>query len=104
MPLTVKQIYTSSGECGKEEPGNSQRPFDVVVHMDNGEQYVASFFTYRNIEEIRKENQRTGACLNGLYFWSKNMVLVEDCNPKTVRIIVEGLLEDGEFGVVFERV
>jgi hypothetical protein len=76
----------------------------VVVCLTNGAQYVASFVTYDHIEKIRRENRRSGACLNGAYFWSKNMVLVEDGRAETVRRIVEYLVEEGEFLEAFRRV
>ena len=41
---------------------------DVVVTFDDGAVHVATFFTYKNIENLRRKNAETGECLGGKYF------------------------------------
>lgn len=41
---------------------------DVIFELNDGSKWVATFFTYQNIETLRKKNQLSGECLNGIYF------------------------------------
>ncbi len=38
---------------------------DVIVTIENGEKWVASFFTYRNIQTLREKNKASGECMSG---------------------------------------
>jgi hypothetical protein len=49
---------------------------DVVVRFSNGEEWGATFFTYKNIFTLRDKNRRTGECLEGKYFCATNLILV----------------------------
>ncbi len=75
---------------------------DVVVEFASGRRYIATFFTYQNIETIKQQNQNSGDFKNGKYFWANNMLLLDDCSLPSVTIVVEELLEEGEFHQVFK--
>ncbi|MBK8493320.1 MAG: hypothetical protein IPL49_21180 [Saprospirales bacterium] len=79
-------------------------PADVVVCLTSGEKFVASFFSYDQIAELRRVHQASGEFLHGAYFWSKNLVLVQDQRMTTVHRIIHHLLEEGEFREVFEEI
>lgn len=104
MELTIKQIYSSLSEENSGEAAVRHGPADIVVKLANGEEYVASFFSYDKIEALRREHRISGDYLNGEYYWNKYMVLVEDCRLPAVERVVNHLLEEGEFGEVFARV
>jgi hypothetical protein len=38
---------------------------DVIVKLENGTEWSATFFTYQNIISLSKKNEATGECLNG---------------------------------------
>ena len=82
------------------EHGNS----DVVVHLENGEKYVATFYAYGNIVRLQKEHQISGAFLKGKYFQANNMVLIDDCSEENVQAVVEHMLEEGDFKTVFKKI
>ena len=104
MNSKVWRIYCSM--CASGNPGSQipPSPFDVVVYLTTEEKYVASFFTYEDIETIRKENQLNGTSLGGLYFWHKNMIIVEDSSEQTIKMVIEGMLEEGDFFEAFHRI
>ncbi|MCB0535490.1 MAG: hypothetical protein KDD14_25015 [Saprospiraceae bacterium] len=104
MEVKVDRIYSAAAGGGANGEEINGSPADIIVHLTNGDQYIASFFTYAKIEELRRLHRQNGAYLRGCYFWSKNMVLVEDCLPKTIEKIVEHLLEEGEFREAFEKI
>ncbi len=101
MDLKVKKIYIPNQdyeEVTTVDPGSA----DVIVLAESGSKYVASFFSYDDIEEKRRQNKRNGEYLDGLYFWDKNMVIVEECSPKTIQKVVQHLIDEGEFQEAFK--
>ena len=104
MDELIRHIYSSAWEEGVDDAGAAIGPADVVVCLTNGEKFVASFFSYDQIAELRRVHQASGEFLHGAYFWSKHLVLVENCGPPFVRRVVEHLLEEGELAEVFDKV
>ena len=70
---------------------------DVSFTLSDNTEWVATFFTYQNIETLRTKNQSTGECLNGMYFCASDMVLIERMDKEKIRNIVEDMLLNGEF-------
>lgn len=75
---------------------------DVFVHFENGEQYFASFFTLKNIERLNRKNRESGECSYGLYFWSSDMIIIEEITTENIRKSVEDFLETSGFYIAFE--
>lgn len=92
-----------SAETPEDNSFNDRESTDVIVLFENGKKYVASFFTYANIEEKRCQNKQSGEYLNGLYFWDKHMVLVEECTLNNIEQVIQNLMDEGEFQEAFER-
>ncbi|MCB0563678.1 MAG: hypothetical protein KDD01_04810 [Phaeodactylibacter sp.] len=101
MDSKIQEIYLS-GE-GQEDNGSDAHNTDVIVRLEDGSVYAASFFTYDDIERIRREHQRDGEFLNGKYFWAEQMVLVDSCSRADVTAVVEHMLETGDFLELFRR-
>ena len=109
MCFKIKELYLSAEPEGNTKNFNT----DVIVLVaeddeENGSvirtvKYVASFFTYANIFELQSGHVKTGECLKGKYFYSKNMVLIDDCSVENVRTVVKHLVDEGEFREVFRR-
>jgi hypothetical protein len=113
MGLCIKDLYLSADSNpveGKHNPKNENT--DVIVlaetcdanHKKSTAKYVASFFSYDNINALKSHHSKTGEYLNGKYFFSKNMLLIDDCSMENVREVVEHLMEEGEFGAVFREI
>ena len=77
---------------------------DMIVTFTDGTRYVATFFTYANIEYLRQKNKRTGECLNGRYFWASDMIIVDRINRKEITEIIEHLTKSYEFECVFDKI
>lgn len=104
MQDEIFQIYLS-GITGKEEALDYDNfNTDVIVILDNGQKYLAAFFTYQNIEQITQKCQKNGEYLSGKYFWAKNLVLIDRCDPESVEAVVKDMIEEGEFKEVFHRI
>lgn len=77
---------------------------DVEIKLDNGETYVATFFTLENIKKIFNRYEITGECANGLYLWSENMIIIENLSEEIVRKSIDDLIESGEVYTAFKKI
>ena len=77
---------------------------DVIVTTKNSEKYIATFFTYKNIESLRQKNIATGECNNGAYFWASDMIIVDKINRKSIEQTINSLIENGEFELIFKKI
>ena len=77
---------------------------DVIVHLVDGSEYVATFFTYENINRIVKAHQQTGEDLSGKYFWASGMILIDRIDRESIEEVIYDLLEQGSFPSTFKRV
>ena len=76
---------------------------DVIVSFEDGGSWVASFFSYRNIQSLAEKNRITGECLDGKYFWATDMLLVDEVSRTRIKEVIEHLMDEGEFEQVFSR-
>ncbi len=74
---------------------------DVKVSFENDGEWVATFFTYKNISTLAKMHRSTGECLNGRYFWATDMILVDELSRARVEQVVADLILEGDFESVF---
>lgn len=75
---------------------------DVIVEFDNGERWLASFFTYSNINKLVEKNKATGECLNGKYLWSSDMILVDEVSRERIQEVVNYMINKGDFEGEFD--
>lgn len=103
MELSVKSIHLTAeaGEQGDFDPkkGNT----DVIVFLENGKKYIASFFAYGNIESLQLKHQFDGNFLHGSYFWNKNMILVEECTLQSIELVINDIIDEGNFQEAFRQ-
>lgn len=76
---------------------------DVVVKFGNGERWVASFFTYKNIYSLADKNKETGENLFGKYLWGSDMILIEECSRSTIEAVITNLIREKGFESVFSK-
>lgn len=77
---------------------------DVIVTFENGEKYIATFFTYKNIEWLKKKNKKTGECLNGKYFFATDLILIDRLNREEILKVINDLINQEEFTAAFEKI
>jgi len=99
--MKIQKIFLLERNSEEEDITATKDNKDVVLLMENGEKYIASFYTYESIEAIRKENTESGNNLNGRFFWSKYMILTDSCELESITQIVEHLIDEGDFKDVF---
>jgi len=96
MILEVEKIFLTKNFCPDNLEDNSNTNTDVIVYLSNGAKYIASFSTFLKIESQRLEYSQ-----NGKYFWEKNMILIDNCEEGNIKMLVNHLLEEGDFLNVF---
>ena len=103
MSYKIKKIHLSIDRQGYEATDYKNNNTDVIVEMENGNVYIASFFTYNNLEAIRAENRKSGAFLAGKYFWTEKMVFIEEIDLEIIKEVIQDLAEEGDFRKAFRK-
>ena len=76
---------------------------DVKVTLPDRSVWMATFFTYKNIQSLREKNEQTGECMNGTYFQASDMVLIDIATRERIVEVIDYLTDSGEFESVFTK-
>lgn len=98
-----KHIWIEAEEWADGEWDIEDTNLDVIVTFSDRSKYIASFFTYKNIESLREKNEQTGAWMSGTYFWASDMVLIETASRERIYELIEYLIDHNEFASVFTQ-
>ncbi len=106
MGNEIQEIWIESEAKGVISGGEMEANdnSDVIVTFTDGSRAISTFFTYENIEFLRQNNKETGECLSGKFFWASNMILVDKINREGIEEIVNYLLLEDEFHLVFKKI
>ncbi len=104
MDDAIDKIFLSQEYDQTTVNDYSNHNTDVVVQFVNGKKYIATFFTYQNIKDLQAQHQESGEYLSGKYFWTNNMLLIDNCSRESITTVVEDLLEEGEFHHIFKSI
>ena len=77
---------------------------DVIVDLDNGDRYIATFFTYKSLTSMIESDVQSGDSYTEHYYRILNMVLIKDFNKGDLRAIIERMISEGDFQVIFTRI
>lgn len=75
----------------------------VVVTFEDGSQWTATIYTYKNIRTLSEKNRNTGEQLGGKYFWGKDMLLVEECSRTCIEEVIDHVIKVAEFQSIFRK-
>jgi hypothetical protein len=103
MELKVKRIHLTADSSINPNNRLDKGITDVIVYLENGKKFIASFFAYSKILDMKNRHQTDGSFKSGSYFWEKNMVLVENCTPQIIEPAVNDLIDEGNFGEAFRE-
>lgn len=75
---------------------------DVIISLDNGEEYHGTFFTLKNVQNLMNRWKLTGESPRNIAcFWASNAVIVEKLSLSTMESVVKFYLKSGDFYHVF---
>lgn len=98
-----KPGYTIIIFAGRSDPMDEDDDnVDVQIDLDEGGFYTATFFTLRNLSTLFKKNKRSGECSSGLYFFCRDMVIVEKLSAKVIEDVVSALFERDALSTSFD--
>ena len=103
MEFRIKNIRLTADSPNAQTDISEQGSTDVIVYLESGRKFIASFFTYSNILEMKAHHRNDGDYLNGSYFWDRNMVLVENCSLHSIEPVVKDLIDEGNFPIAFRE-
>ena len=100
--LAIKSIWFEFLES-QDSTDRFDSNSDVVFELNDGSRWGATFFTYQNIETLRKKNQQSGECLNGSYFCAEAMILVSEMSEEVIGAVLQEMLSSGEIEMYCHR-
>ncbi|MFD5897737.1 hypothetical protein [Streptomyces sp. NPDC060366] len=77
---------------------------DVFVTLRDGSRWTATVFTVAEVERLMKLWAGTEEALGGRYFWVADGLIVRDSGIDCMTGVIAGLIENGEFPEIFQRV
>ncbi|MEU6980771.1 hypothetical protein [Streptomyces sp. NPDC046371] len=77
---------------------------DVFVTLKDGSCGTATVFTVAEVERLMKLWTGTDEALGGRYFWLSDGLIVRDPGIDGMTGVIAGLIENGEFSKIFQRV
>jgi hypothetical protein len=69
---------------------------DVLIDLEDGRSYAATFFTTRNLETLMARYRESGECANGAYVWASDMIVVAELSQAVIDTAVADLIATGE--------
>ncbi|MFJ5886601.1 hypothetical protein [Kitasatospora cineracea] len=86
------------------EPLDSVCNIDVEVRLTaDGSRWSATVFTVAEVERLMQRWSRTGEALAGRYFWCSDGLIVRDPGIDNMTQVLAGLLDDGDFTQILQR-
>jgi hypothetical protein len=77
---------------------------DVIVRFDNGDEYIATFFSFKNLQGMIEEHKQSKEYFSEEYYRLVNAVLVNDFNNNKLLSVIEHMMAEGDFQLVFKKV
>jgi hypothetical protein len=99
----IQTIWIEAEEWAPGEWNPQDDNTDVIVTLEDGSRWAATFFTYRNVQTLTDKNKTTGECLAGAYFWSSNMVIIDEVSRQRIEAVIGELLKEKTFETVFSH-
>lgn len=107
--MRIKKIYVAE-DIPKGQPKKKNEDLDygllntdVIVQLQNGHSYRANFITLKKLVNEFQGHQQQVEGLAKKYFWTKSMVIVNDMQKEELTPIIEYMIEEGDFQMIFEK-
>lgn len=87
------QVRTPSG---REIAAATDDNVDVLISLEDGRTFAATFFTIQNLQTLMRGYRQTGECASGTYLWASDMIVVESISTSVIEASVAALIASGE--------
>ena len=96
----VKRIFLSA-DFTREKPEDADRTnTDVIVEMDNGDQYVSIFASTGHLKNVLNEAHQD---VPPNFYRILNLVLIKDFDEADLSAVIETMLAEGDFQLAFRK-
>lgn len=96
-------IWIEAAQWAPEQWNPIDTNSDVIVTFDDRSRWVATFFSYANIATLVTNYRQSGEHLHGKYFWSSDMILVDEVSRTRIEEVITHWLHEGNFKRMFTR-
>jgi len=104
MDGIIEKISLSAEGRGDYTLDYSDLYSDVIVRFSNGDAYVATFFSVRNLEGMLMESRVMLEKHEEPFYKILNAVLVENLQKSQLLPVIEHMIVEGDFQVVFRKI
>ena len=94
-------IEAEEWPAGEWDPADSVT--DVVVTLDDGTRWIATFCAFAHLATLRTACRETGENLSGKYLWASDLILVDDTSRESVAAVVADLIASGDVPSAFSE-
>lgn len=77
---------------------------DVIVQFDNGDNYIATFYSLKRLKNMLETGTQGSDCISGPYYKVLDMVLVEDFKSGNLLSVIECMIAEGDFQLAFRKI
>jgi hypothetical protein len=91
---TVKSIWIEAEEWAPGEWTPIDDNSDVIVTLEDGTRWVATFVTYQNVLSLAAKKRQTGECMGGRYLAVTDMSRIDELTRPLVEAGVADLIAD----------
>ena len=77
---------------------------DVIVQLDNGDEYVATFYSVKSLQGMMNEHMNSEQYKAKGFYKILDAVLINDLGNSDLLPVIENMIGEGDFQVVFKKV
>ena len=99
----IKDIVFTAERLSKTPLDYKNMNTDVIVNFDNGDKYIATFFSHESLKQMLEADIKTIEFSSGKYYRILNMVIVKDFNEGDMHHVIETMIAEGDFQLVFKK-
>jgi hypothetical protein len=99
----IKEIILTAEKLDNTQVNYEDLNTDVIVNFENGDKYVATFFSHKNLKKTVDADRQAFDFSSDRYYRILNMVLVEDLNKENLLAVIECMIAEGDFQLIFKK-
>lgn len=100
----IQRISLTAEQFGNKVLDYDDLNTDVIVRFVNGDEYIATFFSFKNLESLIGAHKQSEAALTDQYYKILNAVIVHDFNHGDLLPVIEHMMVEGDFQLIFKKV
>lgn len=77
---------------------------DVIVQFEDGDKYSAIFYSHKNLHNVMTDIEQSDEYNACTYYRILDIVLVRDFNNGNLRPVIDAMLKEGDFQLIFKKI